>query len=73
MRAPQMETPGTTVAAVGQAQDQSRQALIVGHAAANLNPAFAASIARVACVACAREDHGECPPESHRRQVGVAQ
>lgn len=57
MRGPEMETPGEAVAAATQAQDQSSQAPIVGHAAANLNPAFDAGIARVAC---AREGHGKC-------------
>jgi hypothetical protein len=69
MRTPEMKTPGEAVAAATQAHEKGSKAPIVSHAAANLNPAFAASIARVAC---AREGHGEYPAEAHRVQVGGA-
>lgn len=69
MTAREKEMPGA-VGAANWADVDSSQATIVGHAAANLNPGFAAGIARVAC---AREGHGEYPAEAHRFQVGGAQ
>jgi hypothetical protein len=70
MTAREKEVPGEAVAAATQAQEQSSQARIVGHAVADHNPAFDAGIARAAC---AREGHGEYTAESLRVQVGGVQ
>jgi hypothetical protein len=67
MMTPQMETPGEAVAAATQAQDLSSQTPIVGHAVANLNPVFAACIARARD---AREGHRKHRTELLRVQDG---